>query len=176
MQENKRMGTLLAARIYRPDAAHGALFAGKCPSKPCFNGVFCLLQREETQPERKRVGIIVFAGRGKNIELLAGRVYLLYPRIAIIKRTAHTREAIGDHRLALPRGTCDDCPAIPARERVLGELLRGGGDDGGIIVLLVEGMRAAILDLVAQATDVFDERVLGLKSGVVGSKVDFHTR
>src|SRR3990167_11011494 len=149
------------------------LFTGKCCSKPLFYRVFCLLQREETQPERKRVGIIVFAGRGKNIELLAGRVYLLYPRIAIIKRTAHTREAIGDHRLALPRGTCDDCPAIPARERVLGELLRGGGDDGGIIVLLVERMRSAILDLIAERADVFDKCVLGLKSGVVGSEIYF---
>src|SRR3989344_3137428 len=112
MQENNRVGTFLATRVYGPDAPEMALFAGKCCSKPLFYRVFCLLQREEPQSEGKRVGIIVFAGRGKNIELLAGRVYLLYPRIAVVKGTARALETIGDHRLALPRCARDDCPAI----------------------------------------------------------------
>src|SRR3990167_4848097 len=149
------------------------LFTGKCCSKPLFYRVFCLLQREEPQSEGKRVGIIVFAGRGKNVELLAACVHLLHSWITVVKRAAHASEAIGDHRLALPRCARDDCPAILARECVLGELLRGGGDDGGIIVLLVERMRSAILDLIAERADVFDKCVLGLKSGVVGSEIYF---
>src|SRR3989344_2407376 len=149
MQENKRMGTRLGLLVYGPDAAQMPLFAGKRCGKPCFNRVFRLLEREETQSEAKRIGIVVFAGRRKNVELLAACVYLLHARITVVKRAAHACEPVGDHRLALPGGTRDDCAAVHTAPNVLGELLCCGGDDGGIVVRLVEGMRSAILYLIA---------------------------
>src|SRR3989344_5570307 len=175
MQENKRMGTRLAPPVYSPDAAQMALFTGERRRKPLFYRVFRLFQRQEPQSEGEGIGIVVFAGRRKNVELLAGDVHLLHSRVSIVERAAHACEAVGDHRLALPGGTGDDGAAVFAREYVGRELLRGGRNDGGVVVFFVERVRSAILDLIAKRADVFDERVFGFKSGVVARKIYLHS-
>src|SRR3989338_1909968 len=114
MQENRRMGTRLALLVYRPDAPQVALFAGKGRSKPFFDRLFRLFKCEETQSEGEGIGIVVFAGRGKDVELLAAYVHLLHPRVAVVKRAAYACEAVGDHRLALPRSARNDGAAVHA--------------------------------------------------------------
>src|ERR1700734_4176188 len=123
-----------------------AFFAGKRRGKPFFDGCFRFVERKESQPKRKCVGIIVFTGGGEHVEVLSALVGLFFCRPSVIERATNAFETVGDHRFALTGRAGNYCATILASEYVGRKLPCRPRDDRGIVIVFVIFASPAALD------------------------------
>ena len=101
----------------------------------------------------------MLAGRADHVELLTAHVFLL-TSFAVIKGATHSSKAVRYDGFTLTGAPENDCATFFPRSDVGREFSRGEGNECRIVVVLIERVRPAILNLMVEGTHKLNQCVL----------------